>query len=128
MKKIEFSLSEKSRANKAYFLIEYYGGDADTQHPEEYILPFNYDEINDNLEYIEKEYEKYVKLRNILNINHEDFCQTYTEVLEKHGEEMANMIGEVPCDPQTDFDSYCAIDYICLIGYDNEGNKYLAYL
>lgn len=130
MKKIKFELEEESRANKVYLLIEYFGGDADTEHPVEILLPFTFNKINDNLDYIEKEYEIFRKLKNILDVNHPDFCSSYSETLEKHGEELANLLdgGNVPSDPQSDYDTYCAIDCINLIGYDKEGNKHISYL
>jgi hypothetical protein len=129
MRKIELELDEVSKVNKVYILVSYFGGDADTEHPEEHQLPIFYNEVDDNRELIEKEYDKYKKLQGILDINHPDFCENYNDCKEKHGKEFADLMdGEVPRDPQNDFDTYCSIDSIVLVAYDKEGNRYEAYL
>lgn len=119
--KIKLEKVENSRANKVYILLNYSGGDADSDHPEEYILKdVTFDTIEDNIAIIEKEVNDYKILKKILY----DTDIKYKNVLEDYGEEMAELFETVPNDPQCDYQFKCSLSTMQLIAYDGEGNKY----
>lgn len=124
--KLDFQLKEKSRANKIYVLVNYEGGDGDTEHPQEFVLPFAYDQYNteENLEKIRVIKEEYKVLKEALD----DYDADYHSVLEEYGENIAKLFDNAPNDPQTDYDTKCYLYNVELIGYDNEGNKYVSHL
>ena len=124
MRDIKFDLKEKSKANKIYLVVEFAGGDADTEHPHHYLLPFPFNEWESNVELIKKEYDEFKILESLLD-NHRI---TYEEIEENWGKDMARLYDNVPNDPQTDYDTKCYIDGIHLIGYDENCNEYKAYL
>jgi hypothetical protein len=123
MRTIKFGLVEKSRANKLYIVVEYAGGDADTEHPVEVLLKAPFSEWESNLEEIRDKIEFYQKLKTILESGDE-----YDEIEEAYGKEMANAWDNVPNDPQNDYQDKCYIDDLKLVGYDKEGNKYESYV
>jgi hypothetical protein len=122
--KIKFKLKEKTRANKIFFLVNYSGGDSDTEHPVEFEYSFPYSEWKSNIETIESDVKAFKILKEIL----EDRVSSsiYDQVLEEHGPMIANLFDSVPNDPQCDYQYRCYIDSIELIGYDDMGNKYKA--
>jgi len=124
MKEIKFELIEKSKANKVYLLVKFGGGDADTEHPQEYLLKGTFDEVNNKnpmvLALIQKELAQFAILKELLhNVDIE-----YGDVLKDHGEEIAKLYEDAPNDPDSDYQFKCYINSISLIGYDYKGNKY----
>ena len=118
---IKFELKEESRANKIYLVANFAGGDGDTEHPQEYLMPFTFSEYEQNLEYIENLYKEYKILEKVLESD-------YYSIKEKYGEQIAKLYDNAPNDPQTDYSMKCYLDSIELIGYDEKGNKYKSYL
>ena len=67
MRDIKFDLKEKSKANKIYLVVEFEGGDADTEHHQHYLLPFPFNEWEHNVELIKKEYDEFMILKSLLD-------------------------------------------------------------
>lgn len=129
MKQLKFELKEKisDKANKLYLHVDYAGGDADTDHPETYLLhEIPFDEYEKHLEAISAEVDKYETLKQILGYG--GHTMNYAEIKEEYGNEIADMFDNVPNDPQSDYQFKCYIEYIYLIGYDKEGNKYQSWV
>jgi hypothetical protein len=124
MRKIEFKLNSKSKANQVYLVANFEGGDADTSHPQEYLMPFPFSEWESNVDLIKKEYDELMILKTILG----DYDISYNEVKEQWGEDIARLYDNVPNDPQTDYSVKCYLDDVYLIGYDEECNEFKAYL
>lgn len=123
-KKIELKLKEKARINTAFIEVKYAGGDADTEHFQEYLLK---DVTVDNWvghENIEKE----IKLYEIIKTFNNNYDITYDEILEKYGQEVVDVYEEIPGDPQVDYQFNCSFQSLKLIIYDALGDKYEAYL
>lgn len=126
--KIDFKFKEKSRANNVYILVNYAGGDADTDHPEENLLyGIKYSEINVHLEQIEKEVEKFKQLQDLLEDHDIRSHGNYNKIKEEHGQVLANLYDNAPNDPQADYQFKCYISSIELIAYDEQGNRYESY-
>lgn len=129
MLKIKFQKTKDSETNKLYLFLGFEGGDADTDHPEfisfEGVSYLNY---KDNLDKIEDIVKKYKTLKNILDVNHKNYCDDYDDVKNTYGEEMANLFDNSPNDPQSDYSTKCSLDTIKLIAYDEFCNKYESYL
>lgn len=122
--KIKWNKTESSRANKVFLQVMFMGGDADTEHPEEYELPQSFSKnfvlTDESLKII----EDFKTLKSIL----EDEDNDYDSVMEEYGEDMARSYENVPNDPQSDYSTKCYLDDITLIGYDVEGNKFESYI
>jgi hypothetical protein len=126
--KLEFKLKEKSRANKVFLCVKYAGGDADTEHPNEYEYDFPSYEIDKNLHIIEKDIKEFKILEKILDVNSKEYSKSYEEIEEKYGDKIVRLYENVPNDPQTDYQTKCYIDEISVIKYDENGNKYESYI
>lgn len=129
---IKLTKKEDSEAGKVYLHIMFMGGDADTEHPEYFLLEnINYigdkDSIDLNEEHI-KLINNFKILRDVLDINNRSYTDDYNDVLEKYGEEIADLYDNVPNDPQNDFQNKCYFSYLEIIAYDKEGNKYQGYI
>jgi hypothetical protein len=125
MKPIKFDLKEKARKNIVYLAVKFEGGDADTEHWEEYLLKgITFDTVNSNLETIEVEVEKYKVLKTLLDENYPDF----DKMEEEHGKEITRMYHESPNDPQSDYQFKCYLDTVIIRAYDKDGNRFEAYL
>lgn len=123
--KIDFKLKEKTRANKFYIFVNYEGGDADTDHPEEYGLEgVDGNNYKDNLDKIEQEVSDLKTLEKILNEHGTSSSHPYNIIKEEYGERFSILFEDVPNDPQCDYQYKCSLDHIKLIRYDNEGNRY----
>ena len=123
-----FKKVEKPKKDKLYLLINYYGGDADTKHPEYIDLNVKFSEYKRHLREINDKINTYKKLSEILDVNNRNYCKDYIEVLKKFGKDMANIYDFVPNDPQGDYQYKCYIRDIILVGYDEEGNKHESYV
>jgi hypothetical protein len=123
MRTIKFTLTEKSRANYFYIFVMFAGGDADTEHPQEYVMSFPFSEYEKHLDEIKNKIEFFESLKAILSSGAE-----YDEILEEYGKEMADAFDNVPRDPQSDYQFKCYLDEIKLVGYDMQGNKFESYV
>jgi hypothetical protein len=127
MKPIKFDLKEKARKNIVYLAVKFEGGDADTEHWDEYLLKdITFDTVNSNLETIEAEIEKYKILKDLLY--DPSSTPTWDEVKEEYGDEIARMFDNVPNDPQGDYQFKCYLDTVIIRAYDKDGNRFEAYL
>jgi len=127
MRKINFNKIASSEIDKIYFVLDYVGGDADTQHPEYVLLPFPFSQWKNNLDLIEKNYNFYKEIKSALD-NGGLHSKNYIKIKEEYGDDVYNFLDEVPNDPQADYQFKCSLHDIYLIGYDNEGNKFKSYL
>lgn len=126
MKPIKLELKEKARKNVVYLAVKFEGGDADTEHWEEHILKgltFNNVQVSSHTT-VNQEVEKYRILKNLLDDN--DI--SYEDIEKEHGKEMARMYNEAPNDPQCDYQFKCYLDSVILRAYDENGDRYEAYL
>jgi hypothetical protein len=123
MRTIKFTLKEKSRANNFYIFVMFAGGDADTEHPQEFLMPFPFSEYEKHLGEIKTQIEFYQNLKTVLESE-----MKYDEILEEYNKEMANAYDNVPNDPQNDYQDKCYLDSITLVGYDMQGNKFESYV
>ena len=122
--KIKFQKKEESRAGKTFILINYSGGDADTDHPEEYLLDIPFEANMTQNDKIDEIVSEYKTLKEILD----DTDIKYSEVEKEYGTKMARLYDNAPNDPQCDYQYKCTLDSIQLIGYDDKGTKYMSYL
>ncbi len=128
MRNIEFKKEDESRTNKIYLVLEFAGGDADTEHPEEILLPFPYSKWKNNIDEIELQVSLYRQLEEVLDDHDYRTKGMYDEVKAEYSEEVADLYDNVPGDPQNDFQYKCYISGMHLIGYTHKGTKYKAYL
>lgn len=116
----------KVRIDKLYLLVNFAGGDADTEHPEEYeFKTIKFSEYQNHLDEINKKIEVYKTLKRILN---NDNNPDYKEIKLEYGEDVARALDNAPNDPQADYQFKCYIDNIQLIGYDQQGSKHEAWV
>ena len=121
----QFKLAEKAKRNSVFLYVMYEGGDADTRHPEQYILPgITMENIDEHLDEINKEIDDFKMLKKALS--NTDF--RYDDVLEEYGKEIADLWDNAPNDPQADYEFKCYIDRIELHAYDNNGDLYKQYI
>ena len=67
MREIKFQLDKKSENNRFYILLNWAGGDADTEHPEYVsIKGVTYSNYKEHLYLIEVEIEKYTFLKDLI--------------------------------------------------------------
>lgn len=128
MKNIKFEKREASRASKVFMVVTYMGGDADTYHPEEYLLPFSFDDYKNHLEEIGQDLDKYKILKKLTDGSGGQQDHNYDDLEKKYGEEIASLYDNIPNDPQSDFQFKTSLDSVMLRGYDSEGAMYEAYL
>lgn len=131
-KDFKFKKKRKGRINIIYLYVMWMGGDADTEHPEKHKFSFLYSEYRDHLKEINEIIMKYKLLGTLLDVNHSNYvgdesdpCNT---VEEKYGKELVSWYEDAPNDPQGDYEFKCSLDYIKLIGYDEEGTKFEAWV
>lgn len=121
---LQLEFKEKSKNNKVFIVEKYYGGDADTEHFEEFELTnftMNYD---NNIIVIDDSWKSYYEqLKDALR-NYED----YNDVLNAYNEEIADAWDNAPNDPQNDYQNKTRLDSVFVVYYDHEGTKFQAYL
>ena len=127
MSKIKFHKEKDSLLDTIHIVIEYEGGDGDTNHPEEFPYKFKYSEWQDNIDEINKDIENYKLLKSILDINHKNYLTDYKKVKNKHGDLIAGLFDNAPNDPQNDYNDKCYISRVILRGYDEKGIMYETY-
>lgn len=126
----KFEKKETAKRDKLYILVDFAGGDADTEHPEYYEFKnIKFSEYQNHLDEINKEIQEYIILKDLLDDRHQcnkrDF---YEEVKAKYGDGLARKFDNTPNDPQSDYQFKCYIDKIKLVGYDNDGDRYETYV
>lgn len=129
--KLNFELTEKSKSNKMFVNVRFMGGDADCEYIHEYILPCNLNNWENHKKEIEENITFFKNVQKCLDkYGRDGYAPSVNdEMKEEFGEDVANFIDEnVPSDPTVDFQFYCVINYISIVAYDNEGNKYKSYL
>lgn len=126
-----FKLEKKSGSKKdcIYLFLMYMGGDADTKHPEEFKLDFKLSEIDTHIDELNKEIDLYKRLKEALD-RHDirTSSKAYDIALKDYGKEVADMLDNVPNDPQADYQFSCYLDYIKIVAYDEEGDRYESYV
>src|ERR1035437_3080475 len=101
----KFTQTEQSKADKLYLLIEFAGGDSDTEHPEYHEFKIKFSEYQDHLDEINKVIDDYKILKKVLG-NHGENPE-YNDVKAEHGEKIADLYDNVPNDPQADYQFKC---------------------
>lgn len=127
----DFRQVEASKKDKLYLLLNFAGGDADTEHPEYHEFKgIKFSEYKKHLTEINKAIDDYKKLKGALDVNSgDDFCDNdYKKVEAKFGKDIASLYDYAPNDPQCDFQYKCYLSSMELIGYDSEGNKHQSYI
>jgi len=121
----KFSKVEESRANKIFLQLDFAGGDADSDHPEsEEFVGIKFSEYQNHLPQIQARIDQYKILKQILGQHN----PKYEQIKDKYGDEIANLFDNTPNDPQADYQFKCYLSSIILIGYDEQCNKYQAYV
>ena len=72
--------------------------------------------------------DDYIILKRVLDCNSGSHCEKYEDVERKFGKDIARMFDNAPNDPQSDYQYKCYLSSMSLVGYDEEGNKHLAYI
>ena len=122
-----FSLKEKAKRNCVFIHVNFAGGDADTEHPEEYILPgITMENIDDHFVRVSKEIEDFRILKKILDNADDD--SNYDMIKAEYGVEIAKLYMDTPNDPQCDYQNKCYIDRIELHAYDDNGDLYIQHV
>jgi hypothetical protein len=119
MRKLEFKKKEESKNDKIFLLLDFEGGDADTEHPEYEEFNFKFSEWEQNIDEIARMVQKYESLKRFLSSN---TCPD-----KEDDEELFYMYENAPYDPQGDWQNKCYLSSISVIGYDAEGNKWQSY-
>lgn len=117
--------------DKLYLLLNFVGGDADTFHPEyhSFSKEVKFSNYQSHMFEIDRVIDEYKMLKKALDVNSKDYCHNkYEEVKQKFGEDIARLYDDAPNDPQSDYSRKCYLDDIELIGYDENGVKYSAYV
>lgn len=128
MSKLKFHKKGESRAGKLFLVINFAGGDADTEHPQEYEYKgLYYDQVDKYEDRITSDIAKYKILKDILDVNSGKFEEDYEEVKEKYGPDIARLFDNAPNDPQNDYQNKCYIDTVIVRGYDDKGTMYETY-
>ncbi len=124
----QFKLRESAKKNCVYLHVMYAGGDADTQHPEYYLLKgITMDNIDEHLDMINKEIQDFKTLKKILSYGGRTSSK-YDEIKDEYGDEIAILFDNTPNDPQADYQFKCYIDRIELHAYDDKGDLYTQYV
>lgn len=125
MRDIHFKKEEDSRLNSVWLVLMYMSGDADTHHPKEIKLPFEFSHWRNNIKEIEEKFTFYKTVQDILENNREE---DHNFIEGAFGKLYADAIDAAPRDTSVDYQYKCYLADIYLIGYDMEGNKLKAYL
>ena len=122
----KFELKEKSRRGEFYIWCKYEGGDADTEHIQEYrIAGVNAANYFTKLDVIQEELKKLQILHDLLDTHGEN--HKYDDILKEHGEDIADMYDNVPNDPQGDYQFKCYLDTVKLVYYNDICDRYETY-
>ena len=126
--KLNFKKVEESRAGAFFMFLNYEGGDADTEHPEEYqLLGISANNYKDKLVVIEHEVNRLYKLQSALDsygTDNNGFDLTQKEF----GDDIAMLYDEAPNDPQADYQFKCILGQIKLVYYDDKGTRFESYV
>jgi hypothetical protein len=121
----QFKLKQHAKRNCVYLHVDFEGGDADTNHPESYLIKgVTMDNIDEHLEEINHMIDNFKKLKKVLD----DSDNSYEQVVEEYGEEIARLYDNTPNDPQSDYSYKCYISSIELHAYDENGDLYTQYI
>lgn len=129
MTSIKFHKVSDNKVDQIYLVTLYEGGDADTEHPKEFLYPFKYSEYKANIKTIEKDIENMKKVRGILDCNSKEYMENpdYNKIVQKYGEDIAAIIDDAPNDPQVDYSRKCYVDSTILRAHDEKGDVYETY-
>jgi hypothetical protein len=128
-KPIKFRRVGEPKKEQLFLEILFEGGDADTKHPKKYEFKgFKYSDWEQHLPEINKVIGEYQTLQKILDVNCKEHCEEYDEVKTKYGEDMADLYDQSPRDPQCDYQYHCYIDRMELVGFDENGVEWRAYV
>lgn len=124
----QFKLKESAKKNCVYLHVMFAGGDADTEHPEYYLLKgVTMDNIDEHADEINKEIENFKILKKILGYGGV-ITSKYNEIKAEYGDEIASLFDNTPNDPQADYQFKCYVDRIELHAYDENGDLYTQYV
>lgn len=122
----KFREVSKPRIDKLYLLVNFAGGDADTEHPQEIeFKSIKFSDYQNHLDEINREIEVYKTLKKILSSERRP---DYNKIKLEYGEDVGSALDNTPNDPQCDYQFKCYIDSIQLIGYDQQGSKHEAWV
>jgi hypothetical protein len=121
----KFKFKEAAKKNCVYLHIDFAGGDADTDHPESYLIKdVTMTNIDEHLDEVNHLIDTFKKLKKVLS----DTDIEYDEVLSEYGEEVARLYDNAPNDPQCDYQYKCYLSSMELHGYDENGDLYIQYI
>lgn len=121
----QFKFKRAAKRNCVYLYVNFEGGDADTSHPDSYLIKdVTMDNIDEHTETVNTLIDNFKTLKKVLS----DYDIDYTTIKEKYGEEIANLYDNAPNDPQSDYQFKCYIDSIELHAYNADGDLYTQYI
>lgn len=124
----QFKLKSLAKRNCVYLYVNFEGGDADTNHPQSYLIKdVTMDNIDEHADTVNTLIKNFKTLKDILD-NDGKYDTNYNEVKEEYGEEIARMYDNAPNDPQSDYQFKCYVDSIELHAYNEDGDLYTQYI
>lgn len=98
------------------------GGDADTKHPEEFLLEgITMENLDQNLDNVNSRIKDFEELKNILD----DTDMDYDKIKKKYNANIADLYDNVPYDSQSDYNTKCYISSIELHAYNDKGDLFI---
>jgi hypothetical protein len=127
---IEFKKESESILNKLFIRLEYMSGDADAYEYDERPLNIPFDKYKDHLPEIEKIVSNYKLISRFTDCNDKLYTELkdYDFIKKKYSKEIAELYNAVPGDSTCDHQLLAHLSEIQLIGYNDKGVKFVAYL
>lgn len=126
----KFRQVSKPHSDELYLLLNFAGGDADTEHPEwvKFSKDVKFSNYQNHMFEIDRIIDDYKELQKALDCNSRDSCESYDEVRQKFGGDIAKLYDNAPNDPQSDYANKCYLSSMELVGYDAAGAEHRAYI
>jgi len=135
LKDFTFTRKTKSIRDKLFLDLMYSGGDSDTSHPVRIPLNIKFSEYKKHLGKIHEIINLYKELKK-LDINRLFYdVKTRSYCIKRYGKEsiiiddkLQKLIDQIPNDPTTDYQNKCYLDWIKLVGFDENGDSHESYI
>jgi hypothetical protein len=127
---IKFKKEGESIINKLFIRLEYMSGDADAYEYDELPLNIPFDKYEKHLPEIEKIVSDYKLISRFTDCNDKLYMESegYDYIKEKYSKEIADLYDAVPGDSTCDGQVLAHLSEIQLVGYNDKGVKFVAYL
>jgi hypothetical protein len=120
----------KPHSDELYLLLNFAGGDADTEHPVwvKFSKDVKFSNYQNHMFELDRIIDEYKMLKEALDINSRNYCKNYEQVKQKFGRDIADLYDNAPNDPQSDYSTKCYLSSMELVGYDAAGAEHRAYI